>query len=46
MGKSAGGIKINEPAPKTPASIPPSGPQWKITINIQKGTLVMSMFPP
>jgi hypothetical protein len=32
MGRSAGGIKINEPAPQTPALTPPSGPRRKIPI--------------
>jgi hypothetical protein len=31
-GRSSGGIKINEPAPKAPASTPPSGRQPKIPI--------------
>jgi hypothetical protein len=46
MGKSAGGIKINEPTPKAPASTPPSGPRQKILIHRSKGTFVMSIFPP
>jgi hypothetical protein len=31
-GKSAGGIKINEPVPKAPTLTPPSGPRRKISI--------------
>jgi hypothetical protein len=30
IGKSIGGIKINEPTPKTSASTPPSGPRRKV----------------
>jgi hypothetical protein len=36
MGKSTGEIKINEPAPNAPASTPPSGPWWKISIKRSK----------
>jgi hypothetical protein len=36
MGKSAGGIKINEPTPKTSASTPSSSPQQKILIQHSK----------
>jgi hypothetical protein len=36
MGRSAGRIKINDPAPKTPALTPPSGPRWKIPIQHSK----------
>jgi hypothetical protein len=35
-GKSAGRIKINEPAPKTLVLTPPLGPQWKIPIQHSK----------
>jgi hypothetical protein len=36
IGKSAAGIKINEPAPNAPASTPPSGPRRKISIQRSK----------
>jgi hypothetical protein len=36
IGRSASGIKINEPAPKAPALTPPSDPQWKILIQHSK----------
>jgi hypothetical protein len=36
MWRSTGGTKINEPAPKTSASTPPSGPQWMILIQRSK----------
>jgi hypothetical protein len=32
VGKSLGGLMINEPAPMIPASTPPSGPRKGITI--------------
>jgi hypothetical protein len=35
-GRSAGGIKINEPAPKAPTSTPLSGPQHGIPIRQSK----------
>jgi hypothetical protein len=35
-GRSSSGIKINEPAPKAPASTPPSGPRQRIPIHRSK----------
>jgi hypothetical protein len=36
IGRSASGIKINEPTLKTPTSTPPSGPRWKFLIQRSK----------
>jgi hypothetical protein len=36
MGRSIGGVKINEPTPKSPASTPPPGPQQRIPIHCSK----------
>jgi hypothetical protein len=36
MGRSSSGIRIDEPAPKAPASTPPSGPRLKIPIQCSK----------
>jgi hypothetical protein len=46
-GRSSGGIKINEPAPKAPSSSPPLGSRLKIPIHRSKWyTLIISLFPP
>jgi hypothetical protein len=36
MGKSTGGVEINEPAPKTSSSTPPLSPRQKISIQRSK----------
>jgi hypothetical protein len=36
IGRSTGGIQINEPVPKTSALSPPLGPRWKISIQRSK----------
>jgi hypothetical protein len=46
MGRSAGGIIINDPTPKAQALTPPLGARWKMPIQRSKSILITITFPP